>query len=55
MKKVHKSRSAHFKRMNSFEAMTEKELREFIDGCHETRSYDAVFDKACFVFNNRFR
>jgi hypothetical protein len=46
---------AKTKRQTKFETMSQAELRAFIDICHESRTYDAQFDKACFVFNNRFR
>jgi hypothetical protein len=38
-----------------FYAMPKAELRAFIDGCHASRQFDATFERACLVFNNRFR
>lgn len=37
----------------TFKAMTNAQLRAFIDGCHARREYDAHFDAACTELNNR--
>jgi hypothetical protein len=33
--------------MKTFYAMTQKELRAYINGCHASREYDSYFDYAC--------
>jgi len=38
----------------TFENMTRAQLREFINGCHAGRAYDALFDQACRILNSRF-
>ncbi len=48
------TRRATARTAKGFDAMTRAELREFIDGCHAARAYDALSDAACRVFNDRF-
>jgi len=40
---------------DAFRAMRKTELRAYIDGCHRDRAYDADFELACRVFNDRHR
>lgn len=38
----------------TFAAMSKTELRAFIDSCHAARRYNAEFELACRIFNDRF-
>ena len=38
-----------------FDRMSKLELRRYIDGCHEARSFDAWFVAACRVWNSKYR
>ena len=33
--------------------MTNKQLRTYIDGCHQAQAYDAAFEDACRELNSR--
>jgi len=41
--------------MKTFETMSKAKLREYLNGCHKAKSYDAMFEYAVRVYNNRFR
>lgn len=38
-----------------FEYMTEKQLREFLNGCHRDKCFDAQFEWAARIYNDKYR